>query len=114
MVFLFVLSMLANSAPQLVWEGEVDGTVVLQARGKRLKVETVSGGPVQRQRFKFHERLPDSRRQVRLEVLENRGGVWISQQPTLQNGYTLRVTIEDRQDGSAFYSLRLYWDRGSP
>jgi hypothetical protein len=118
MLLLFIVSLVglqaATSPAQFVWEGEVDGTVVLHARANRLKVDTVSGQPVEKQRFKFYERLPDSRRQVRLKVVENRGAVWISQQPTLQNDYTLSVTIEDRQDGKAFYSIRLYWDKRVP
>src|SRR5208337_650159 len=39
-----------------------------------------------------------------------RGYVHVIDQPSVQNQYTLAVAIEDRQPGSAFYSIALYWD----
>jgi len=100
----------AQDQPQLVWEGQVDGTSVLRVRGNRIDVEQRQGLPVQRQRFRFFERLPDSRANVRLEVVEGRGQVRILEQPRLENNYTLTVLIDDRQGGSAFYSLAFYWE----
>ena len=104
----------AAQQPQLVWEGEVDGISVLYVRGNRLDVRTQQGLPVQRQRFRFYDRLPDSRQDVQLQVMQSRGRVWISEQPRLDNNYTMAVTIEDRQGGSSFYSLAFFWrtDRG--
>jgi hypothetical protein len=96
--------------PQMIWEGEVDGTSVLYIRGNRMDVMDKSGFPVQRQRFRFFDRLPDSRQSVDLEVKEGRGRVRIVEQPRLENNYTLAVEIDDRQGGSSFYSLALHWD----
>jgi hypothetical protein len=101
--------------PRMIWEGEVDGTSILYIRGNRVDVMEKSGLPVQRQRFRFFDRLPDSRQNVDLEVKEGRGRVRIVEQPRLENNYTLAVEIDDRQGGSSFYSLALHWDtsRGS-
>jgi hypothetical protein len=108
---------------QMIWEGEVDGTSVLYIRGNRVDVMEKGGLPVQRQRFRFFDRLPDSRQNVELQVREGRGRVRIVEQPRLENNYTLAVEIDDRQGGSSFYSLELFWDtsrggfapgRGSP
>ncbi len=99
----------AQDQPQLVWEGEVDDVSVLRVRGNRIDMEEVSGLPVQRQRFRFFERLPDARQDVRVEVIEGRGRVRVLEQPRPQNNHTLSVLIEDRQGGPSFYSLAFYW-----
>ncbi len=94
----------------MVWQGEVDGTVFLYLKGKRLKVENKEGAPVAQQNYRFEQRLPDMRQDVRLHVTSGRGYVHIVEQPSLENGFTAAVAIEDRQPGSGFYSLALYWD----
>jgi hypothetical protein len=113
LVLLLAASAVAQDRPQLVWEGEVDGVSVLRVHGRRIDIEDREGLPVQRQRFQFAERLPDSRRTVRMEVVEGRGRVRILEQPQPGNNYTLAVSIEDRQGGSSFYSLAFYWDSSS-
>jgi hypothetical protein len=114
MRFLLLLALcpllLAQEQPQLVWEGQVDGASLLRVRGNRIDLEERQGLPVQRQRFRFFERLPDSRLSVRLAVVEGRGEVRILEQPRLENNYTLAVLIDDRQGGSSFYSLAFYWE----
>lgn len=100
----------AQDQPQLVWEGVVDGTSILSVRGSRIQIEDREGFPVQRQRHRFFDRLPDSRQEVRLEVREGRGRVRILEQPRLENNYVLAVSIEDRQGGSSLYSLEFYWN----
>ncbi len=106
--FAFALS--AQAAPQFVWQGQVDGTAILHLAGKRLAVQIQDGAPVERQKFHFSDSLPQSRQQVRVEVLEGRGFVHVVDQPSIENHYTLAVEIEDRQPGVSFYSIALYWD----
>jgi hypothetical protein len=93
-----------------VWQGQVDGIAILHLQGKQLAVQIQQGGPVQRQKFHFSDPLPDVRQDVRVEVLEGRGAVRIIDQPSIENHYRLAVSIEDRQPGSAFYSIALHWD----
>ena len=100
----------AQAAPQFVWQGEVDGIAILHLRGKQLTVQIQEGGPVENQQFHFSAPLPDVGEKVRVEVLEGRGYVHVIDQPSVENQYTLAVAIEDRQPGSAFYSIALYWD----
>ena len=109
-VLLFPCALLAQNRPQFVWQGEVDGIVLLHLRDNKLNVQLQEGAPVQRQQFQFHDRLPETRQDARLDVLEARGSVHIVDQPRLENGYSLTVSIEDRQPGSSFYSIALYWD----
>jgi hypothetical protein len=99
-----------GAGPQFVWQGQVDGIAILHLRGKNLAVQIQQGDPVERQQFHFSDALPDTQQQVRLEVLEGRGYVRVTDQPSIENHYALAVAIEDRQPGSAFYSIALYWD----
>lgn len=96
--------------PQLVWEAQVDGVNILRVHGRSIDLEDRQGLPIQRQRFRFFDRLPDRDQDVRLEVLKGRGRVRIIEQPRIQNNYTMAVAIEDRQGGSSSYSLAFYWD----
>ncbi|MGA2213225.1 MAG: hypothetical protein ABSH31_08125 [Bryobacteraceae bacterium] len=97
-------------APQFVWQGQVDGVAILHLRGKHLEVQIQEGAPVERQQFHFSDALPDSGQIVRVDVLQGRGFVHVIDQPGIENRYTLAVGIEDRQPGSSFYSIALYWD----
>ena len=112
-VLLFPCVLFAQNRPQFAWQGEVDGIVILHLRDNRVEVQLQEGSPVERQRFQFHDRLPESRQDARLEVREGRGYVHIVDQPRLENHYSLGVAIEDRQPGSSFYSIALYWDASS-
>lgn len=107
---LIVCALYAQAKPQFVWQGQVDGIAILHLQGKGLAVQIQQGGPVERQQFRFSDPLPDVRLKVRVEVLEGRGYVHVIDQPSVENHYTLAVGIEDRQPGSAFYSIALYWD----
>ena len=100
----------AQDRRQFVWQGEVDGTAILYLQANRLKVRVQEGEPIARQQYHFYDRLPETQQNARLEVREGRGLVHIVDQPRLDNSYTLAVSIEDRQPGSSFYSLALYWD----
>ena len=93
-----------------MWKGVVDGIVVLHLRDNRLNVQLQEGGPVEGQQFQFYDRLPETRQEARLDILEARGSVRIVDQPRLENGYSLTVSIEDRQPGRSSYSIALYWD----
>jgi hypothetical protein len=99
-----------GATPQFVWQGRVDGIAILHLQGKQLAVQIQQGDPVERQQFHFSDALPESQQKVRVEVLEGRGYVHVIDQPSIENHYTLAVGIEDRQPGSAFYSIALYWD----
>ena len=107
---LIFCALCAQAAPQFVWQGQVDGTAILRLAGKRLVVQIEDGAPVERQKFHFSDRLPETRQVVRVEVLEGRGYVHVVDQPSIENHYMLAVAIEDRQPGSSFYSIALYWD----
>ncbi len=97
-------------SPQLVWEGEVDGTSILHVRGDRLDIQDIQGSPVGRERHRFMAPLPAERQDVQMRVLQGRGAVRIVNQPRPENNYTLSVRIEDPLGGRAMYALELYWN----
>ena len=100
----------AQDRPQFIWQGEVDGIDILYLHSATSPSRPKRAHLVTRQQYHFYDRLPDSHQDVRLEVREGRGFVHIVDQPRLENHYTLAVSIEDRQPGSSFYSIALYWD----
>ena len=100
----------AQDRAQFIWQGEVDGIDILYLHADHLTVQIKEGAPVVRQQYHFYDRLPESHQDARLEVREGRGFVHIIDQPRIENQYTLAVSIEDRQPGSSFYSIALYWD----
>jgi hypothetical protein len=113
--FVFLTLVFARAAhsqptPQFVWQGQVDGTVILHLAGKNLTVQTQNGGPVTNQKYRFSDPVPETQQDVRLEVLEGRGYVHVLDRPSIENHYTLAVEIEDRQPGQSPYSIALYWD----
>jgi hypothetical protein len=111
LTLLFLATLLpAQDHAQFTWQGEVDGVDVLYLHADRLNVQVKEGAPVARQQYHFYDRLPESRQDTRLEVREGRGFVHIIDQPRIENQYTLAVSVEDRQPGSSFYSIALYWD----
>jgi len=100
----------AQDRPQFVWQGDVDGTDILYIHGRKLNVKIQEGAPVAREKFQLYDALPETSQDARVEVREGRGYVHIVDQPRIDNGFTLAVSIEDRQPGSSFYSIALYWD----
>jgi hypothetical protein len=96
--------------PQFIWQGQVDETAILHLAGKRLTVQIQGGVPVEHQKYHFSDALPGVQQDVRVQVLQGRGYVHVIDRPSIENHYTLAVSIEDRQPGSSFYSIALYWD----
>ena len=103
----------SRAAPQFVWQGQVDGIAILHLAGKRLTVQIQQARRWSARSSTFPMRCPTPSKKVRVEVLEGRGYVHVVDQPSIENHYTLAVAIEDRQPGSSFYSIALYWDASS-
>jgi hypothetical protein len=109
-LILFPWILCAQDRPQFIWQGDVDGIDVLYLRDNIVDVRIQQGAAVANERFQFFDRLPQTRQDLKLEVRQGRGYVHIIDQPRLENGYTAAISIEDRQEGRAFYSIAVYWD----
>ncbi len=93
-------------SPAFTWEGQVEKNTVIYIHDKKVEAKPHIEGS----HFYFVDPLPDARQQVRLQVKEGRGSVQITDQPRLENDFTLAISIQDLQDGPGFYSIALYWD----
>jgi hypothetical protein len=95
--------------PKLLWEGELHGIEDLVVHGNRVEVERQSGAELSQVTYRFLTPMPDQDLEASVHLLRSRGYVHIVQQPDFNNGYALRVRIEDRQDGTYRYRLVIDW-----
>jgi hypothetical protein len=95
--------------PKLLWEGELHGIEDLMVHGNRVDVERQSGAELSKVTYRFLTPLPELDVETSVHLLRSRGYVHIVQQPEFNNGYTLKVRIEDRQDGIYLYRLEIDW-----
>ncbi len=102
-----------DRADSLKWSGRVDGEVVVACHRNECRSQTVEGGPVLHEKYKFSKPMPDRNVTVRLETTEGRGQVKITDQPAESNGYVTRVVIRDRQGGYGDYGFVLSWDHSA-
>lgn len=77
--------------------------------GNRVDVERQSGAELSKVTYRFLTPMPDLDLEASVHLLRSRGYVHIVQQPEFNNGYTLKVRIEDRQDGTYLYRLQIDW-----
>lgn len=92
-----------------VW---VDGSVDAYITGDRVRYEVLSGQPFRDPSIDFSQPLPlGPLRSLRLVKQEGRGDVQLAEPPSLQNGWTARVRIDDPRASGAFYQVRLEWQR---
>ncbi len=92
------------------WEGTVDGTIVIRLRRRQIDVETLSGLPVQQQRYDFTSPLPSASTDLKLTIIEGRGRVRLIEQPRTSNDYVAVVRIEDEKPGRSYYAFELHWE----
>ncbi|HLJ47524.1 MAG TPA: hypothetical protein VKU01_16025 [Bryobacteraceae bacterium] len=97
----------------LKWSGRVDGEIVVACHRNECRSQTVEGGPVLHEKYKFSRPLPDREVSLRLEVTDGRGQVKITEQPNERNGYVTRIVVRDRQGGYGDYGFVLAWDRSA-
>jgi hypothetical protein len=95
--------------PKLLWQGELHGIQDIVVHANRVEVERQSGAEISKITYRFLTPLPELDVEASLHLLRSRGYVHIVQQPEYNNGYTLRIRIEDRQDGIYLYRLMIDW-----
>lgn len=95
----------------LVWRGEVDGTVDVSLRHRTVRATAVSGRSVRRehQHFRVTGFLPARDAVVRLENVEGQGTVEITQQPDSSNNFTAIVRLTNSQPGRQEFHFTLAW-----
>ncbi len=95
----------------VVWRGEVDGTVDISLRHRTVRATAVSGRSVRRehQHFRVTGFLPARDTVVRLEGVEGQGTVEITQQPDGSNNFTAIVRLANSQPGRQEFRFTLAW-----
>ena len=95
----------------LVWRGEVDGTVDISLRHRTVRATVVSGRTVRREQR--HSRvtgfLPARDTVVRLENVAGPGTVEVIQQPEQKNNFTAGVRIVNDQPARQEFRFTLLW-----
>ena len=96
-----------------LWEGQVDGSDRVIIRGMSAQVEHLKAQPPTSVQFKFLKAVPQREQSVTLQVFKGRGEVRILEQPSRQNGYSIKVLVDDTEKGgSSFYQFGLRWEGG--
>jgi hypothetical protein len=99
----------SDGRPNLIWQADLQGIHDLVVQGDRVRVESKSGPMPSRVIYRFVNPLPAEDMEINVEPISSRGYVHVVEQPSLSNGYTLRVRIEDRQDGLYPYRVFISW-----
>ncbi len=95
----------------VVWRGEVDGTIDISVRNRTLRVAVVSGRSLRREHrnHQFTGFLPARDVTVRLENVEGPGTVEVIQQPEQSNNFTAVVRVANSQPSRAEFRFKLIW-----
>ncbi|HEY3329715.1 MAG TPA: hypothetical protein VGK19_06825 [Capsulimonadaceae bacterium] len=92
-----------------VWRGSVDDIVTVFVRGDRSWTVVKSGNRVEDVDTGARRPLPAASVDVRVNLQDGRGRVYMVQQPSKRNGYTAAFRIEDRDPGRDNYRVTLDW-----
>ena len=98
------------AGPNLIWQADLQGIhdLVVQGRPGHGGVE-VGANADRRSSTGSLRRCRRMIWRLTCEPISSRGYVHVVEQPSLSNGYTLRVRIEDRQDGLYPYRVFISW-----
>jgi hypothetical protein len=110
LVILPVALRASDGRPNLVWQADLQGIHDLVVQGDRVTVESKSGPVPTNVIYRFVTPLPAEDMEITVEPVSSRGYVHVLEQPSLSNGYTLRVRIEDRQDGLFPNRIFISWN----
>ena len=94
---------------RMTWRGRVDDDVRIRIRGGSADVETIGGTEYTDSRPNYINSLPNRRVTVRLTQKRGRGEIFIEQQPTRDNDFTVIVRIKDPRGGASDYEFELEW-----
>ncbi|MGH9799691.1 MAG: BON domain-containing protein [Blastocatellia bacterium] len=94
----------------IAWSGIVDGVDEVIISGSSASVRHIGGNMPRETRASFSAAVPRSPVEVKLIWINGRGQVEIVQQPSVANGYTTIVRIDDSQKGGdKRYEFTLRW-----
>ena len=115
---LVLMTVFSVQAGVAVIEAEVDGSDFLLIRGNTVQVVHRNFEPLQNLHYRFDPQngLPSEPISVTLNKLDGTGEVQIIEQPSYGNNYTMKILVNNDNEGvyPQLYRLRLEWtDRSS-
>jgi hypothetical protein len=97
-------------AGTLQWRGAVDDVVEIRVQGQRVDYVTRSGATARDVQSRVSgSGLPQRDVTVQIRNSQGRGNVWVAQQPSIRNGYTAIIRVQDSQGGFGYYDFRAEW-----
>jgi hypothetical protein len=95
----------------IVWRGDVDGTIEISLRHRSVRINVVSGRSVRRQHQNYRVQgfLPARPLTVRLENVQGPGTVEVTQQPDEANNFTAVVRVTNNEPSRAEFRFTLAW-----
>jgi hypothetical protein len=95
----------------IVWRGEVDGTIEISLRHRSVRINVVSGRSVRRQHQNYRVQgfLPARPLTVRLENVQGPGTVEVIQQPDEVNNFTAVVRVTNNEPSRMEFRFTLAW-----
>ena len=91
-------------------QATVDASVVFHVWQQEVTAEVLAGAPVKDQKVQSSGPAPSGLALTwSLEKRSGRGDVKVLEQPSAQNGQTMKVRVDDTKGGSDRYVFRLNW-----
>ncbi|MBI3210481.1 MAG: hypothetical protein HYZ37_16475 [Candidatus Solibacter usitatus] len=91
----------------------VDGSLVFHIRGSNVTPEVLSGQPASNLQVQADALPGDAPSIITIQKTRGRGEVKIVEQPSPQNGMTLKVRVDDPSRGADRYVFRVTWKRSN-
>jgi hypothetical protein len=91
------------------WTGRVDREVQIVMRGNSVSTNRVGPTESGRMNARAMSAMPRANGQVMVRVLNGRGNVDVIQQPSVANGFTTVVRVQDPRAGQDDYRIVAYW-----
>jgi hypothetical protein len=98
-----------NRGGRMTWKGRVDDDIRVKIRGGSADVETIGGTPYYDAQPNFSASLPNRRVSVTVKKNRGRGEIFIEQQPSRENDFTVVIRIKDSKGGADNYEFEINW-----
>jgi hypothetical protein len=97
-----------NSRTAFHWSGDVDDVLEIRVQGQRVEYRTLSGAQPRGVRASTVD-IPARNATFRVTENQGRGEVRVTQQPSMGNGFTTVLRVNDPQGGYGRYDFDLVW-----
>ncbi len=96
------------------WSGRVDDRVNVVIQGSEVRTQIISGTSGYATQQTINGVLPRRPSVISVNKTDGRGNVFVTQQPSRDNGFTAIIQIFDSKRGTDDYSLQISWQSNAP